>query len=136
MFYPFRLGNNLSVLTSHYMTREIMSPERHRLLLSGQGKSDDFSDVETEDLDVSPANSKPRAQKWPANFVLIQVFLIAIYTVVGFAAASLYTRVALSPQSMQYNCFPRLSTSSLIALSSLHPWPLHQTWPRPLSQSH
>ncbi|MCJ1261073.1 hypothetical protein MMC22_000937 [Lobaria immixta] len=76
-----------------------MNPEHHRLLLFEEGKDDDFSDIETKDQGASPSPSRPQAQKWPANFALIQVVLIVVYTVTSLAAASLYIKVALSSQT-------------------------------------
>lgn len=78
-----------------------MSLESQRLLLFEQRNSDHFSDVETENDGVSPSDMKPQVQKWPAKFVLIQMVLIAVYTVISYAVTSLYIKGASSSYSMQ-----------------------------------
>ncbi len=76
-----------------------MDPDSQGLLPFDEDKDGQLSDVSTEDAVVLHRDSKPQVQRWTTKFIIIQIALVVLYTIVGTVVASLHIKKALSPHS-------------------------------------
>ena len=93
-----------------------MYPDSQRLLASEEEKDGSLSDFVAEDVDEQHHQPKPQVQRWTTKFVLLQIALIALYTIVSAVVASIHIRRALSSHSTH---FRRHSVEPMISLTIL-----------------
>ncbi len=76
-----------------------MELDSQRLLSDEERKSEHFSDIETESTASSFTSPKPQSQRWTTKFILLQLTLIALYTLISVLVSYFHIQKALSSHS-------------------------------------